>query len=33
MEDAGKPPVADLPVQKDQAVYVQQINELKTKGA
>lgn len=29
----GKTPVADLPVQKDQAVYSQQIAELKAQGA
>ena len=33
LDKAGKTLVADLPVQKDQAVYAQQINELKTRGA
>lgn len=33
MDGANKALVADLPVQKDQAVYAQQINELKTRGA
>ncbi len=33
MKRAGKKPVADLPVQKDQAVYTQQISELKARGA
>lgn len=33
MNNANKALVADLPVQKDQAVYAQQINELKTRGA
>lgn len=33
MDGASKDLVADLPVQKDQAVYATQINELKTRGA
>lgn len=33
MSNAKKALVADLPVQKDQAVYAQQINELKARGA
>lgn len=33
MKRAGKKPVADLAVQKDQTVYTQQIAELKAKGA
>ncbi|HYI44134.1 MAG TPA: ABC transporter substrate-binding protein [Actinomycetota bacterium] len=33
MKSAGKGLVADLPVQKDQAVYTQQIAELKAQGA
>lgn len=33
MRSGGKGVVADLPVQKDQAVYTQQISELKARGA
>lgn len=33
LRQGGKRPVADLPVQKDQAVYTQQISELKARGA